>query len=76
MAKFQNIRAPGTLPLVVVGNLLDGPVVLVGVLGQEAGVLLVGHQEADPHYDVDHDEGVVGLRQRLIRDRNTLKINK
>ena len=48
-------------------------VVLIGVLGQEARVLLACHEEADPHDDVHGQEGVVSLRQSVPRDRNALK---
>lgn len=44
------------------------PPVFLRVLGQESRVPLVGHQQADPHDDVDGDEGVVGLGQGGPRD--------
>ena len=75
-------------PLVIVGDLLDAPVVVVRVPRQEARVLLVGHQQAggegeagghggglpDPHDDVDEDEDVVGLGQEVPCHRDTLRI--
>jgi hypothetical protein len=66
----EDIRTSGTLPLIVVRNLLDGPVVVVRVLGQETGISLVGYQQANPHDHVDHNEGVMGLWQGLPGHRD------
>ena len=49
------------LPLIVVCNLLDASMVVVRVPRQEAWVLLVRHEQADPHHQVHHDEDVVGV---------------
>merc|ERR1719471_511281 len=59
------------LPLIVVSNLFDGSVIVVSVLGQEAGILLVCNQETDPHDQVDDDEDVVQSRQQVPCNRNT-----
>ena len=61
-----------TLPLIIVGDLLDAAMVVVGVPRQEARVLLVGHQQADPHHQVDHDEDVVRVGQQVPRDWDAL----
>ena len=61
-----------TLPLIIVGDLLDAAMVVVGVPRQEAGVLLVGHQQAEPHDQVDHDEDVVRVGQQVPRDWDAL----
>ena len=61
-----------TLPLIIVGDLLDAAMVVVGVPRQEARVLLVGHQQAEPHHQVDHDEDVVCVGQQVPRDRDAL----
>ena len=77
-----------TFPFIIVRDLFDAPVVVVGVPGQEPGVLLVGHQQAggegqggglgggqpDPHDDVDEDEDVVGLGKEVPCHRDTLRI--
>ena len=60
------------LPFVVVGDLLDGPVVVLSVLGQEARVLLVGQQQTDPHGQVNKDEDIVQSWQKVPGYRNTL----
>ena len=65
-----------TLPLIIVGDLLDAAMVVVGVPRQEAGVLLVGDQQAEPHHQVDHDEDVVRVRQQVPRDRDALGRDK
>ena len=61
------------LPLIIVSNLFDGSVIVVSVLGQEAGILLVRHQQTDPHDQVDDDEDVVQSRQQVPGNRNTLQ---
>ena len=61
-----------TLPLIIVGDLLDAAMVVVGVPRQEARVLLVGHQQAEPHHQVDHDEDVVCVGQQVPRDWDAL----
>ena len=61
-----------TLPLIIVGDLLDAAMVVVGVPRQEAGVLLVGHQQAEPHDQVDHDEDVVRVGQQVPCDWDAL----
>ena len=61
------------LPFVIVSNLLDGSVVVLSVLGQEAGVLLVGQQETEPHGQVDNDEDIVESRQQVPGHGNTLR---
>ena len=71
MAQAQYVRPAIRLPLVVVGDLFDGAVVVVGVLGQESRILLIGHQQADPHDYVHDNEGVMCLGQRLPGDGNT-----
>ena len=62
MAKPQNIRPSGGFPLVIVGDLLDGSVIVIGVLGQETRILLIGDEQTHPHDKVHDDESVVGLR--------------
>ena len=62
-----------TLPLIIVGDLLDAAMVVVGVPRQEAGVLLVGHQQTEPHDQVDHDEDVVGVGEQVPGDRDALE---
>ena len=62
-----------TLPLIIVGDLLDAAVVVVGVPRQEARVLLVSHEQADPHHQVDHDEDVVGVGEQVPGDRDALE---
>ena len=49
------------------------PMVLLRVLGEESRVLLVRHEQADPHGDVHHDEGVVRLREEVPRHGNALE---
>ena len=44
------------------------PPVFLRVLRQESRIPLVRHQQTDPHDDVDHDEGVVGVGQDAPRD--------
>ena len=61
-----------TLPLIIVGDLLDAAMVVVRVPRQEARVLLVGHQQAEPHHQVDHDEDVVCVGQQVPRDWDAL----
>ena len=61
-----------TLPLIIVGDLLDAAMVVVGVPRQEARVLLVGDQQAEPHHQVDHDEDVVCVGQQVPRDWDAL----
>ena len=60
------------LPFVIVSNLLDGPVVVLSVLGQEARVLLVRQQETEPHGEVDNDEDIVESWQQVPGHGNTL----
>ena len=61
------------LPLIIVCNLFDASMVVVGVPRQEARVLLVSHEQADPHHQVYHDEDVVGVGQKVPGDWNTLE---
>ena len=61
-----------TLPLIIVGDLLDAAMVVVRVPRQEAGVLLVGHQQTEPHDQVDHDEDVVRVGQQVPCDWDAL----
>ena len=61
------------LPLIIVSNLFDGSVIVVSVLGQEAGILLVRHQQTDPHDQVDNDEDIVQSWQQVPCNRNTLQ---
>ena len=60
------------LPLIIVCNLFDASMVVVGVPCQEARVLLVSHEQADPHHQVDHDEDVVGVGEQVPGDRDAL----
>ena len=62
-----------TLPLIVVCDLLDAPMVVVRVPRQEAWVLLVGHEQADPHHQVHHNEDVVGVGEQVPGDRDALE---
>ena len=64
---------PVTLPLIVVCNLFDASMVVVRVPRQEARVLLVRHEQADPHHQVDHNEDVVGVGQKVPGDRDALE---
>ena len=64
---------PVTLPLIVVCNLFDAPMVVVRVPRKEAGVLLVRHKQADPHHQVHHDEDVVGVGEKVPGDRDALE---
>ena len=61
------------LPLIVVCNLFDASMVVVRVPRQEAGVLLVRHEQADPHHQVHHDEDVVGVGEKVPGDRDALE---
>lgn len=47
---------------------MNTPSVFLRVLRQESRVPPVGHQQTDPHDDVDRDERVVGLGQHAPRD--------
>lgn len=76
MTQPQYITVPLTLPLIVVGDLFDGPVVLFVVFGKKSRVFLVGDQKADPHHYVHDQESVVGLRQDVPGHGNALKINQ
>ena len=62
-----------TLPLIVVCDLLDAAMVVVRVPRQEAWVLLVRHEQADPHHQVHHDEDVVGVGEQVPGDRDALE---
>ena len=62
-----------TLPLIVVRNLFDASMVVVRVPRQEAWVLLVCHEQADPHHQVHHDEDVVGVGEQVPGNRDTLE---
>ena len=61
------------LPLIVVCNLLDASMVVVRVPRQEAWVLLVRNEQADPHHQVHHDEDVVGVGQQVPGDWDALE---
>ena len=61
------------LPLIIVCNLFDASMVVVSVPRQEARVLLVSHEQADPHHQVDHDEDVVGVGEQVPGDRDALE---
>ena len=64
---------PVTLPLIVVCNLFDASMVVVRVPRKEAGILLVRHEQADPHHQVHHDEDVVGVGEKVPGDRDALE---
>ncbi len=68
VAESQDVGATIALPLVVICNLLDRPVIFVSIFGQKPRVLLVGHQKTDPHDNVHNDEGVMGLWQAVPGD--------
>ena len=62
-----------TLPLIIVGDLLDAAMVVVRVPRQEAWILLVRHQQTYPHHQVHHDEDVVGVGEQVPGDRDALE---
>lgn len=64
------------LPLVKVGNLLDGTVVGIGIQRQIAWITTVCYDPADPHHDVPEDEAVVGSAEDVPRYRDALKYIK
>ena len=70
---FRLCLTPVTLPLIVVCNLFDASMVVVRVPRKEAGVLLVRHEQADPHHQVHSYEGVVGPPQDVPGHRHALQ---
>ena len=61
------------LPLVKVRDLLDRPVVGVGVEWDVAGIAPVRYDPANPHDRIPVDEAVVRPSQYVPRDWNALK---